>query len=103
MKEFKLLIPLADNSGKSFSDQTIADFQSACIKRFGGLSNGGNVVGYWTDGNKIYRDTNIVYFLATNDIQEIKSLLAEWNSVFQQEAFYIMEMGNANIVNKADL
>lgn len=102
MFEVTIFIPVTDNDGKTFDATHHAAFEAAAVERFGGLTryqNGAN--GIWTDGERTYIDTNVVYGVAIGGITEggkLGELVSFAKSHYRQEAVFIKYLGIAEIL-----
>ena len=70
MFEVQMLVPVADNDGKLFKVEVVAEFESAALDRFGGFSLlPSEVVGEWrSDAGIRYRDRSHCYSIALGSI-----------------------------------
>jgi hypothetical protein len=67
----EILIPLADNDGRTFTSDHHAAFEAALAGLFGGFSRlPGTVTGGWQHEGRLYRDDLVVYAVALPSIVE---------------------------------
>ena len=99
MKLYQFLLPIADNTGKSYHD-AITLWQSKALHLAGGYSLHGYVNGAWSEGVIIYHDTLVDLHLACDqDIYE--ALVAATFDLFpDQLAIFTAEIGTAHIINR---
>ena len=94
LKEYKVLIPIADNDGSDFRSKTFETFESLCLHCFGGFSmEKSNVIGAWKDANKVYSDECRVYLISFEDskFNSLVWILKSINREMKQKSFYVTE------------
>jgi hypothetical protein len=108
VKEYGILVPLADNAGEAFPSQIFEMLEAELLDHFGGFTRQDGGTGVWRDPatNRVYRDPNCVYIVATADRKAKATILAlarRWCVMLAQEAIYVrLPGGNAVIVAPDD-
>lgn len=103
MIEVTLLIPLADNSGQTFTPAHVGAFESKLLDGFGGFTRlAGHQVGAWLDGETEYRDTLFAYVVAIDGLvkqgERLREVVDFAKSHFRQEAIFLRFLGVAEIL-----
>lgn len=102
MFEITILIPLADNDGKTFPEAHHAQFERALADRFGGVSRpSGTVAGQWINDDAVYHDTSRVYVVGLQSIVQghlVGEAVEIAKAHYRQEAIYIRYLGQAEIL-----
>mgnify|MGYP003395241913 CR=1 FL=1 len=82
---YEILIPVADNDGKTFSNAHVTKFWDLIIATANGLTVMPNVKGFWVDGGRTFTDENTpLRVVATKD--EIRFIAHQAKSHFNQLA-----------------
>src|SRR5688572_8630003 len=70
MIEVIILVPVADNDGRTFAAPHHRAFERFLVERFGGFTRlPGKAQGGWVDGaGREYRDSNILYMVLVTDL-----------------------------------
>lgn len=105
MIEVIILIPLADNSGETFSTTHDSQFEGFLERRFGGFTKlPGTVFGGWVDPETgiTYRDHSAAYLVLVKGVVGSSGALLEAASFakahYRQEAILIRYLGVAEII-----
>ena len=97
-----LLIPQADNDGRSFTLGEVAAFEADLVGLFGGFSRQtAPVVGGWEDAGRVYRDTSTAYLVALGSIADggkVAEAVEVAKARFAQEAIFVQYLGLAEIL-----
>lgn len=101
MFEVKILIPKDSNDGETFSAAHHAQFETAAVSLFGGVTRYGTAEGSWSEGGAIYRDRHMVYAVALASIADgakVGELAAFARAHYSQMAIYITYLGQAEVL-----
>src|SRR5678810_248319 len=71
MFEVQIFVPMWDNDGKSFPQETFDDFEDKAREWFKGFTRCPNVLGSWVnDAGKVFDDCSRVYVVACKGLQD---------------------------------
>jgi len=102
MFTISLLIPQADNDGRAFSEEEVADFEADLIDIFGGFSREtAPVVGGWAHEGRVYRDLSFRYVLAVGSIADgakVAEAVKVAKARFAQEAIFVQYLGLSEVL-----
>lgn len=102
MFEVQILIPLADNQPKSFSEREHQRFEAFVLERFRGLTlYPGKAAGLWDQDGITYSDRLRVFGIAVESIRQggmIGEIADFVKTHYRQEAVYIRYLGQAEIL-----
>jgi hypothetical protein len=101
--EVQMLVPVTDNDGKDFSDEIVAEFESAILDRFGGFTLlPSEVSGEWrNDAGVRYRDRSRCYLIGIDSIgrgSDVVELAHVAKKLFAQEAIAVRYLGQLEIL-----
>src|SRR5262245_15249455 len=102
MIEVHILIPVADNAGKTFTPQDDATFEAELLKLFTGFSLlPGAVAGQWVDAGQVHADQSRVYAVALSSLTEggkVGDPVAFAKAHYRQLAVYIRYLGLSEVL-----
>jgi hypothetical protein len=103
MIEVTILIPLADNSGLTFSPAHVGVFETKLLDAFRGFSRlPAHVVGAWVDRETEYRDILFAYVVAVDGLiaqgQRLREVVDFARVHFRQEAIFCRYLGVAEVL-----
>lgn len=102
MFEAEILVPLANNDGKPFTEGTFEGFELKLSELFGGATRlEGPTTGVWLDGNRLYADRLVRYVVALRSIGDGAKVVAAAEVAkvtFEQLAVYVRYLGQSEIL-----
>lgn len=103
MIEVHILIPVADNAGRTFDPAVDDQFLAALDNLFGGSSRlPGLVAGRWVSGGQTYQDQNRVFAVFVPgllcDGQKVLDAVAAAKALYGQLAITVRYLGHAEIL-----
>jgi hypothetical protein len=107
LREFTILVPLANNEGEPFGADVFAALESELLDLAGGFTRQEGLIGFWrSDAGRVYEDRMRGYTVALgtrNARATVIALARRWCVAFAQEAMYVrLPGGNAEIVTPED-
>lgn len=101
MFEVKLLIPVADDAGKTFLPAHHSQFEALLVELFEGVTRCGSAEGPWATAGRLHRDQTIVYAVAVKSIVDgakLAEVVAFAKAHYQQLAILIAYLGQAEVL-----
>ncbi len=102
MIEVQIFIPVNDNDGKSFSQQTDDAFEARLIALFGGFSLlPGLVKGGWSHEGSVFRDNSRIYMIhlfSICDGGKIRQAVTYGKKRYAQINIFVRYLGIAEIL-----
>lgn len=102
MVEATIFVPVADNDGMVFSNARHRIFEGFILERFGGLSQSSErVEGTWVDGERVYKDSLILYIVGLRSLTDggkLGEVIHFAKRHYRQEAIYLRYLGVAEII-----
>lgn len=102
MFEVQMLVPVSDNSGRFFDEDSHAMFENRASRLFGGITRlPAAAAGVWVDAGRVYRDRTLVYVVSLRSIADgakVARLAAFAKRHYRQEAIYVRYLGVSEIL-----
>jgi hypothetical protein len=90
MKEYKLMLPLADNGGVDLSRE-ISDIAARAVELFGGFTMGGSMLGAWRnpETSEVFFERVQPFYLASADDALVRRFAGEVCEATRQICIYL--------------
>lgn len=103
MVELTILIPIADNDGRTFTPAHHQAWERYVVETFGGFSLlPGSVVGAWSDGNVIFNDQTRAYVIAVEGIlviaDKLRIAVRYAAQHYDQRTIYVRYLGVSEVI-----
>jgi len=101
LKEYTILVPLFDNTGFAYPNDTINRLRLELVEAFGGCTRQDGLIGAWMDEGILYEDINCSLTIATARRDAPSVIIAfarRWGTELSQLAMYVRLPGGKAVI-----